>query len=114
MAAVPPEQRITAFLTAEPLRGRFGLEPILLDGRPAGYVTSGAYVPALGAVVLLARIERAAESGALRAALNGTGGRAAALCAAGCRRRGAGVRGSAGMKAIESGRAGVAASGGKA
>jgi glycine cleavage system aminomethyltransferase T len=62
MAAVPPEQRITAFLTAEPLRGRFGLEPILLDGRPAGYVTSGAYVPALGAVVLLARIERAAEA----------------------------------------------------
>jgi len=48
------------------------------------------------------------------AAMNGTGGRAAALCAAGCRRRGAGVRGSAGMKAIESGRAGVAASGGKA
>ena len=42
---------------ARPLRAR--ADP---PRRPAGYVTSGAYVPALGAAVLLARIERAAEA----------------------------------------------------
>ena len=51
--------------------GSFAHAPILWKRRAAGHVTSGAFIPSLGKVVLLALVRRFGEDSPYRAVIGG-------------------------------------------
>ena len=51
-------KRLVAFVLENPEATLWGSEPILLEGRPVGYTTSGAYGPTVGGAVALGYVKR--------------------------------------------------------
>ena len=55
-AAGPPRQRVVSLMVDDPAVDLFGNEPVLLDGRWAGYVRAAAYGYTVGGAVGLAQV----------------------------------------------------------
>ena len=66
-----PGQELRAFTLDLAEAGVYAQAPVLWKDRPAGHITSGAFIPALGKVVVMALVRRFGEAAGFRAVIMG-------------------------------------------